>query len=40
MLIFIIYKILMLDVVDCVIVMEKGCIIVDGLKYEVLNDLC
>ncbi|ENM3842497.1 ATP-binding cassette domain-containing protein, partial [Vibrio cholerae] len=38
-LILITHKTSMLDVVDRVIVMEKGCIIADGPKHEVLNDL-
>ncbi|WP_391091706.1 type I secretion system permease/ATPase [Vibrio sp. NH-UV-68] len=38
-LILITHKTSMLDVVDRVIVMEKGCIIADGPKSEVLNSL-
>ncbi len=38
-LILITHKTSMLDVVDRVIVMEKGCIIADGPKAEVLNNL-
>ncbi|MFG0607357.1 type I secretion system permease/ATPase [Vibrio mimicus] len=38
-LILITHKTSMLDVVDRVIVMEKGCVIADGPKHEVLNDL-
>ncbi|MGL6260158.1 type I secretion system permease/ATPase [Vibrio sp. WXL210] len=38
-LILITHKMSMLDVVDRVIVMEKGAIIADGPKSEVLNDL-
>lgn len=38
-LILITHKTSMLDVVDRVIVMEKGCIITDGPKSEVLNSL-
>ncbi|MGD8116065.1 MULTISPECIES: type I secretion system permease/ATPase [unclassified Vibrio] len=38
-LILITHKTSMLDVVDRVIVMEKGCIIADGPKSEVLNNL-
>ncbi|ENM5854041.1 type I secretion system permease/ATPase [Vibrio mimicus] len=38
-LILITHKTSMLDVVDRVIVMEKGCIIADGPKHVVLNDL-
>lgn len=38
-LILITHKMSMLDVVDRVIVMEKGAIIADGRKSEVLNDL-
>ncbi|MBY7874479.1 ATP-binding cassette domain-containing protein, partial [Vibrio fluvialis] len=38
-LVLITHKTTMLDVVDRVIVMEKGCIIADGPKEMVLNDL-
>lgn len=38
-LILITHKTSMLDVVDRVIVMEKGCVIADGPKHEVLNNL-
>ncbi len=38
-LILITHKTSMLDVVDRVIVMEKGCVIADGPKAEVLNNL-
>ncbi|MCG9595214.1 type I secretion system permease/ATPase [Vibrio sp. Isolate25] len=38
-LILITHKTSMLDVVDRVIVMEKGCVIADGPKTEVLNNL-
>lgn len=38
-LILITHKTSMLDVVDRVIVMEKGCVIADGPKAEVLNSL-
>tara|TARA_Y100001956_G_scaffold81064_1_gene97661 strand:- start:6935 stop:9049 length:2115 start_codon:yes stop_codon:yes gene_type:complete len=38
-LILITHKTSMLDVVDRVIVMEKGCVIADGPKSEVLNSL-
>ncbi|MEL7364928.1 MAG: type I secretion system permease/ATPase [Pseudomonadota bacterium] len=38
-LILITHKTSMLDVVDRVIVMEKGCVIADGPKSEVLNNL-
>ncbi|WP_260260502.1 type I secretion system permease/ATPase [Vibrio intestinalis] len=38
-LILITHKTSMLDVVDRVVVMEKGCIIADGPKAEVLNNL-
>ncbi|MGD8110965.1 type I secretion system permease/ATPase [Vibrio sp. TRT 21S02] len=38
-LILITHKTSMLDVVDRLIVMEKGCIIADGPKAQVLNDL-
>ncbi|ARC93878.1 ABC transporter [Vibrio coralliilyticus] len=38
-LILITHKTSMLDVVDRVIVMEKGCVIADGPKTEVLNSL-
>ncbi|WP_319534783.1 type I secretion system permease/ATPase [uncultured Vibrio sp.] len=38
-LIFITHKTAMLDIVDRVIVMEKGSIIADGPKAQVLNDL-
>ena len=38
-LILITHKTSMLDVVDRVIVMEKGCVIADGPKSMVLNDL-
>lgn len=38
-LILITHKTSMLDVVDRVVVMEKGCVIADGPKAEVLNNL-
>ncbi|MFA0284433.1 hypothetical protein AB4504_22450, partial [Vibrio sp. 10N.222.55.F12] len=38
-LILITHKTSMLDIVDRVIVMEKGCIIADGPKAQVLSDL-
>ncbi|GAL20748.1 ABC transporter transmembrane region:ABC transporter:peptidase C39 bacteriocin processing [Vibrio maritimus] len=38
-LLLITHKTTMLDVVDRVIVMEKGAIIADGPKVQVLNDL-
>lgn len=38
-LILITHKTSMLDVVDRVIVMEKGCVIADGPKFDVLNNL-
>ncbi|MDB1125654.1 type I secretion system permease/ATPase [Vibrio algarum] len=38
-LILITHKTSMLDIVDRIIVMEKGCIIADGPKLQVLNDL-
>ncbi len=38
-LILITHKTSMLDIVDRIIVMEKGSIIADGPKHQVLNDL-